>query len=111
MTKARLILDLYSQLSGTMPEHKLPAVIADRIGTTDSYVRTVARQRKGRGACEAEIRYQRSPLGRLTRQRNCASYYARIKADPERYEVLKEKWRHAAKIKYRRRRAEANQLA
>lgn len=110
MSKAKLILGLYAQLQGTMPRHKLPTAIAQRIGTTDSYVRTVARQRKGRGECESERRYKDSPLGQLTRQRSRSAYYARIKADPNRYETLKERWRQSA-AKYARKRAEANQLA
>lgn len=56
MTKAQRILDLYIGAVGTMPEQELPRFVAAQIGTTDSYVRTVARQRLGRGASEADRR-------------------------------------------------------
>jgi hypothetical protein len=106
MSKKTIILELYAQMVGTMPEHNLPKAIAERVGTTDSYVRTVARQRMGRGSCEAERRYRLSPLGRLTRRRRWKAYIARIKSDPIRHEELKEKWRRE-----HRKRAEASASA
>jgi hypothetical protein len=80
VTKAQRILELYEQAIGTMPETQLPKFIAAQIGTSDAYVRTVARQRLGRGACEAERRYRLSDLGKATRnQRRRKRYHT----DPE----------------------------
>ncbi len=107
MSKAKLILELYAQLLGTMPENKLPMAVAERIGTTDSYVRTVARQRMGRGSSEAERRYLRSSLGRLKQQRQKKAWWVRVKSDPQKLTAFYE---HRNKYR-RRKRAEANQLA
>ena len=84
MTKAQHILELYGRALGTMPERELPAFVAAEVGTTTSYVRTVARQRRGSGKCDAERRYLASPLGKKTsreiqrryRERNREAYNA-----------------------------------
>jgi hypothetical protein len=75
VTKAQRILELYEQAVGTMPERKIPKFIAAQVGTSDSYVRTVARQRLGRGHSEADLRYKLSPLGRKTSSTNVRKRY------------------------------------
>jgi transposase-like protein len=52
MTKAERIMKLYEQGGLTVQE------IAQRIGCLDSYVRVVARQRKGTGMSAADKRYR-----------------------------------------------------
>ena len=79
MTKAEQILALYAECVGKMPERKIPKFVAAELNTTDAYVRTVARQRKGRGRSEAEQRYWASPLGRQTNRRRCRNYYWRYR--------------------------------
>jgi hypothetical protein len=74
VTKAKRILELYERAIGTMPETQLPKFIAAQIGTSDSYVRTVARQRLGHRS-EADRRYALSPLGR---QRDRRYYRKRL---------------------------------
>ena len=99
-TKAQQIMELYAQAVGTMPERQITKFVAGQLGTTDSYVRTVARQRLGRGQCEAERRYAASPLGRAKIRRCGMAKYRRIKADPERYAA----YRATARDRYHRRR-------
>jgi hypothetical protein len=96
VNKARRILDLYSSLVGTMPEHRLPGAIAIRVGTTPAYVRTVARQRMGRGASEAERRYLHSALGKAARRRSSAQRWRRVKADPLKHQAERERKRNVA---------------
>lgn len=72
MTKAAQILELYAQGLPT-------TAIAEIVGTSDSYVRVVARQRRGT-VSENDRRYQQSELGRLTRQRR---HKERKETDPE----------------------------
>ena len=80
MTKAQHIL----MLAATMADERgLPAKIAAVVGTTDSYVRTVMRQRKGHSKSDADIRYKESPLGKATARRCAKEWYGRKKADPE----------------------------
>jgi hypothetical protein len=79
------ILDLYARIQGAMPECGIPKFIAAQIGTSASYVRTVARQRKGRGSCESEIRWRRSPLGKAVNRRK----WQALKSDPERHAARK----------------------
>ena len=75
MTKAKQILALYERALGTMPEHKLTGYVAAKVGTTPSYVRTVARQRLGRGTSESEQRYMQSPLGKAKSRRHSHHWY------------------------------------
>jgi hypothetical protein len=70
MTKAALILKLYD--GGLNPQE-----IAAEIGCSDSYVRVVARQRKGKGRSDNDWRYYKSPLGKATRREQSARYRAR----------------------------------
>lgn len=92
VTKAQRILELMA----SMPDERgLPQKIAAIVGTTDSYVRTVARQRKGKYASEAEIRYLDSPLGRATRRSHNRAYYERHKEQRREYQ----------RVYYRRRRS------
>jgi len=71
MTKSAWIMALYD---GTRSIKE----IAEIVGCSDSYVRTVARQRKGTGQSEADIRYRSSSLylGGRTRRRSIAGYRA-----------------------------------
>jgi len=102
MTKAQQILTLYaSRDNGLTPRWKLPKLIARLVGTTPAYVRTVARQRKGRGQSEHDKRYITSPLGKAERRR----LWEAIKANPQRHEANKAYRR----VNYRREReAEAS---
>lgn len=77
MTKSQRILELYGQALGTMPKSKIPKAVAAQVGTTHGYVRTVARQRLGGSASEAEYRYLASPLGRKTRREIMRRYRQR----------------------------------
>lgn len=97
MTKAQRILKLYDQAIGTMPERKIPKFVAAEIGTSDSYVRTVARQRLGTSKSEAERRYLASPLGMKTRREISRRHRERNR---EHYNAYQREWK-------RRRRAEA----
>jgi len=56
-TKSDQIRALYAELKGTVPEHKIMAAIAERIGCTRTYARVVARQR-GDGTSAADKRYR-----------------------------------------------------
>lgn len=90
-TKAKQILKLYEKHAGAMAYRKLQVFIAAKVGTTEPYVRTVARQRRGRGQSEAERRYLESPLGRAKCRRNCQAYWRRVKADPAKHAAYREK--------------------
>ena len=90
-TKSEQILALYDGVRSCQE-------IAAMVGTTDSYVRTVARQRRGRSICEAEIRWKKSPLGKATIRRIQRETWQRIRADPERLQRARE----ARKERYRR---------
>ena len=89
-----------------MPYHKLPKFIASEVGTSDAYVRTVARQRLGRGVSEADRRYLQSPLGKacVRRQLPRRRQYElrRYHDDP----IFREK-KKAASLAYYYRKAEA----
>jgi hypothetical protein len=76
-TKSEWILALYKDGLSTKE-------IAEIVGCLPSYVRVVARQRKGTSASEIDRRYLTSSLGRSTRQKidaKCRPYklaYARV---------------------------------
>ena len=77
MTKAHQILVLYAAYEDLHPSWALPGLIAKEVGTTPSYVRTVARQRRGTSESEADFRYRTSPLGRATNRRCCREWRRR----------------------------------
>ena len=77
MTKAHQILVLYAAYEDLHPSWALPGLIAKEVGTTPSYVRTVARQRRGNSRSEADFRYRTSPLGRATNRRCCREWRRR----------------------------------
>ena len=62
MSKAKQIMALYDGKRTTRE-------IAEIVGCGDSYVRTVARQRKGLGVSENDRRYRATELGRASRRR------------------------------------------
>lgn len=80
VTKKERILEAYVEIVGAVPYRLLPKVVAAKVGTTASYVRTVARQRMGRGASEHDQRYNSSPMGKARFRRK----WEAIKADPMR---------------------------
>ncbi len=62
MTKAAEILSLYDGARSTRE-------IAKIVGCLPEYVRVVARQRRGAGVSEIDVRYRTSPLGRQMMKR------------------------------------------
>ena len=81
MTKAEQILKLYDG-SRTTRE------IAVLVGTTDSYVRTVARQRKDTGTSEHDRRYLQSSLGKQqTSDRNKRRWATNVNYRLRHYEL------------------------
>ena len=80
MTKSSQIMALYD---GVRTDRE----IANLVGCVLSYVRVVARQRKGSSMSEHDKRYRKSPLGRLTLARRKARYASNpeYRADIKRY--------------------------
>ena len=73
-TKSEQILALYDGVRSCKE-------IAAMVGTTDSYVRTVARQRRGHMS-DADRRWGESALGRATMRRCRKDHYQRLRSDP-----------------------------
>lgn len=64
MTKKQRILELYA--AGNKGDRHLTSKIAAEVGTSSSYVRVVARQRRQRGQSDIDLRYWSSPLAEST---------------------------------------------
>ena len=77
-TKSEKILELYAQGLSTR-------AIAEIVGTSDSYVRVVARQRKGSKQSENDRRYCTSERGRRKRAASNAKYARERYARDEKY--------------------------
>ena len=92
-TKSEKILELYAQGLSTR-------AIAEIVGTSDSYVRVVARQRKGRSKSENDERYLESSLGQQTVRRISRDRYRRLKADPDALRRLREQQREYRRHRY-----------
>jgi hypothetical protein len=88
MSKTQAILDAYARYRGVLPETQIPAQVAREVGTTPAYVRTVARQRKGKGRGANDLRYLWSPHGKQARKQAWKAARARVQADPVRHAKL-----------------------
>jgi len=74
MTKSEQIMQLYVQGLSTRE-------IAEKVGCHPSYVRIVARQRKGSGVSENDRRYRLSERGTLKNREKSRRHYWKKKAE------------------------------